>query len=255
MISLDEIVNEHYDELNENDLYIWQYILHHKEECQKMSIQELSYACNVSHTSIIRFTKKIGLDGYSELKVCLKWDLKKKLHFNHHVMNDVSDELKQTLVYMQNTDLDNILKLIDESRCIFVVASGEVQRNTAQELKREFAYMKKIFYVIEGETELDTVLRNVSKDDAFILISLSGDNETIVTLAKVLKTMKIPIIGIAKGNKNLLSSYVDEYISFASTHFDIGFQGRSYCCMGHFFLIVNMLFLRYLEYCSMKDNI
>ena len=76
---LDEMVNSHYDQLNENDLYIWQYIYHHKSDCQKMSIQELARTCNVSHTSIIRFCKKIGLDGYSELKIHLKWSIKNNL--------------------------------------------------------------------------------------------------------------------------------------------------------------------------------
>ena len=60
-MTLDELVESRYDELNENDLYIWQYIFHHKTECQKMSIQQLAHACNVSHTSIIRFTKKIEM--------------------------------------------------------------------------------------------------------------------------------------------------------------------------------------------------
>ena len=83
-MTLDELVESHYDELNENDLYIWQYIFHHKTECQKMSIQQLAHACNVSHTSIIRFTKKIGLDGYSELKVYLKWSLNKQFDFDSY---------------------------------------------------------------------------------------------------------------------------------------------------------------------------
>ena len=64
-MTLDELVESHYDELNENDLYIWQYIFHHKTECQKMSIQQLLMPAMFLITSIIRFTKKIGLDGYS----------------------------------------------------------------------------------------------------------------------------------------------------------------------------------------------
>ena len=82
---LDEMVNSHYDQLNENDLYIWQYIYHHKSDCQKMSIQELARTCNVSHTSIIRFCKKIGLDGYSELKIHLKWSMKKQFDFDSQI--------------------------------------------------------------------------------------------------------------------------------------------------------------------------
>lgn len=251
-MTLEELVNSHYEQLNENDLYIWQYIYHHKRECQKMSIQELARTCNVSHTSIIRFTKKLGLDGYSEFKVYLKWSLNTQLDFDSQIMHKVINELKDTLDIMENRDLDRVLKMIDESRRIYVYSTGEVQFHAAQEFNREFAYRHKIMHVIEGRTELDTVLNNATKDDLFILISLSGDNETIVMLSKALEKMHIQTIGIGIDNGNLLSQRVDEYIGFKTSYFHTGFQDKSYCCTGHFFLIVNMLFLRYLEYCSLK---
>ena len=45
-MSLDKLVESNYAQLNEIDLYIWQYILHHKRECQKISIHELAHECN-----------------------------------------------------------------------------------------------------------------------------------------------------------------------------------------------------------------
>ena len=93
-MTLDKLVEDNYHQLNENDLYIWQYILHHKRECQRISIKDLARNCNVSHTSILRFTKKLGLEGFSELKVHLKWDLAQKPNFKprnagHVVQQDV----------------------------------------------------------------------------------------------------------------------------------------------------------------------
>ncbi len=249
-MTLEEIIHTNYDKLNENDFYIWQYIYHHKEECQKMSIQQLAKACNVSHSTIIRFTKKIGLDGYSELKYYLKWSLNKKSKFSHQTLNNVTDELRETVDMMKNRDLDKILQLINDAKHIYIYSTGDVQRHTAKELKREFIYCKKTIYVIEGETEIDSVLRYSTKDDIFILISFSGDNEIVVTLAKALQGMKIPTIGIAIDKKNLLSQYVDEYIGFKTSTFQTGYFNNEYYCSVHYFLIANMLFLRYLEYCS-----
>lgn len=253
MITLEEMIDHHYDELNENDLYIWQYICHHKRECQKMSIQELARTCNVSHTSIIRFAKKLGLDGYSELKICLKWSIDRTSDFDSKILHNVVHELQSTLDMMESRDFDNILRYIDEAKRIFVYSSGQVQYHAAQEFKREFAYRRKIMHVIEGASELDTVLNNSNEKDVFILISLSGDNETIVTLAKILIRKNIKIIGIALDNGNLLSKYSDEYIGFKTSHFNTGYHDIRYCCTGHFFMIVNMLFLRYLEYCSVNN--
>ena len=152
-MTLEELIEEHYEQLNENDLYIWQYIYHHKRECHKMSIQELAHACNVSHTSIIRFAKKLGLDGYSELKVYLKWSLNKVSTFDHKVLPTCANEMKETIDYMETADFDQILQYIDEANRIFIYTTGELQHHVAQELKREFAYCKKIMHLIEYHFE------------------------------------------------------------------------------------------------------
>ena len=96
-MTLDEIVEKKYDVLNENDLYIWQYIYHHKRSCQKMSIKDLAHACNVSHTSILRFTRKLGMDGYSEFKVYLKIELEKGSNFDNSIIPSSVEGLVDTL--------------------------------------------------------------------------------------------------------------------------------------------------------------
>lgn len=252
-MTLEEMVDFKYDELNENDLYIWQYICHHKRECQKMSIQELAHTCNVSHTSIIRFAKKLGLDGYSELKVHIKWSLHHTSDFDHHTLHQTTNELKDTIDRMETQDFDGICKLLYESNRIFVYPTGEVQSHAAQEMKREFVYRRKILHVIEGQSELDNVVSRATKEDVFLIISLSGDNELGSTLAKVLLKMHIPTIGIAMDNGNLLSKYCSEFIGFDTRYFSTGCYDKRYCCTAQFFLIVNILFLRFLDYCSTNE--
>lgn len=253
-MTLEELVDTHYDALNENDLYIWQYIYHNKRSCQKMSIQELAHTCNVSHTSIIRFAKKIGLDGYSELKVHMKWSLEKKTKFSSNILHQVGKELRDTIDMMETIDVDRVLTSLDQAERIFIYTTGEVQYHAAQELKREFVYQRKIMHVIEGSSELDTVLNRVDKKDVFMIISLSGDNETAVTLVKYLQKMKITTIGIALDNANLLAKYCDEFIGFKSSYFDAGYFDKRYCCTAQLFILVNMLFLRYVEFCSLKED-
>lgn len=254
IMTLEELIDAHYDILNENDLYIWQYIYHHKRECQKMSIQELAHTCNVSHTSIIRFAKKLGLDGYCELKVHIKWSLERTSSFNTKILQHVGVELKNTIDMMETHDFDQVLMRLDQAERIFIYTTGEVQYHVAQELKREFVYQRKIMHVIEGGSELDTVLNRLTKEDMFIILSLSGDNEMAVTLVKYLQKMKIITVGIALDNGNLLSKYCNEYIGFKTSYFDTGTSDKRYCCTAQFFIIVNMLFLRYLEFCSLKEE-
>lgn len=247
-MSLDQLVESHYDQLNEIDLYIWQYIYHHKRECQKISIHELARACNVSHTSILRFTKKLGLDGFSELKVYIKWDLSEKSEFTPQIIDESCDGLIKTIEDMKNTDFTSICTMIDQAERVFVYGTGVVQNNMASELRRHFLYSHKVFHIAGHGTELDTLINNATERDLFIIISLSGDNEDAVTLARVLKGLKIPRIGLAKTNHCLLSQCCDEMITFKYDTFKLSTTDKLYGCTAHFFLIADLLFLKYLEY-------
>ena len=71
-MQLEELVNQYYDDLNENDLMIWKYILAHKNECCEISIDELSKRCNISRATISRLAKDI-FEGFREFKMRLKF--------------------------------------------------------------------------------------------------------------------------------------------------------------------------------------
>ena len=70
--NMEELIQKKFDILNENDLQIWAYIVRHKEQCKQISIQQLAVFCHVSHTTILRFAKKLGFSGYSEMRSFLK---------------------------------------------------------------------------------------------------------------------------------------------------------------------------------------
>lgn len=61
---------------NELEMLVYNYIMAHKEEVKYMTIRELSDAVHVSTSTIIRFCKKTGCDGYSEFRVQFKLFLK-----------------------------------------------------------------------------------------------------------------------------------------------------------------------------------
>ena len=57
---------------NDLEMLVYSYIMEHKEEVKYMTIRELADAVHVSTSTILRFCKKTGCDGYSEFKVKFK---------------------------------------------------------------------------------------------------------------------------------------------------------------------------------------
>ena len=116
------------------------------------------------------------------------------LHHPDFVSGNTDIEFIETMERMKNRDLTNIMEMIEKAERVFVYGTGVVQANMAGELRRVFLYTNKVFHAVGNGTEIDTILNNVTKNDLFIIISLSGDNETAVTLARALRGLHIPRI-------------------------------------------------------------
>ncbi|MFR3361256.1 MAG: hypothetical protein ACLTPR_04740 [Enterococcus canintestini] len=58
-MSLETIINAHYEQLSDNDLFILRYITNHQQEITNLSISELSALVNSSTASILRLAKKL----------------------------------------------------------------------------------------------------------------------------------------------------------------------------------------------------
>ena len=58
--------------LNELELEVYNYIVRHQEQVVEMKIRELAEAAHVSTTTVLRFCKKVGCNGYSEFKLKYK---------------------------------------------------------------------------------------------------------------------------------------------------------------------------------------
>lgn len=76
--------------LSNTEQKLGNYILKHSSEVLSMSTKELALASDVSEATIIRFSRKLGVDGYKELKMQLSVDLASDGSYSSPV--DVSKE-------------------------------------------------------------------------------------------------------------------------------------------------------------------
>ena len=158
---LDEIINTHRQSLNDTDMVIWKYILQHREMARHISIHELAKSCCVSSTTIVRFAQKLGLDGFGELKAILKMEEQETPHYNSNVLEDLSDFYLKTGEKIFKRNFDSASRLVHEANRVFTFASGYVQANVLQELKRLFFY--DLFEEIKRQP-LKTILQKLRPD-------------------------------------------------------------------------------------------
>ena len=59
-MQLNKLVNLHFDDLNESDLCIWNYINNHREVCTKITIEDLGKNVMFQGQRYYVFLKKLG---------------------------------------------------------------------------------------------------------------------------------------------------------------------------------------------------
>lgn len=248
-MAIADLVKMNYGRLNENDIYIWNYIDRHREECCQCTIEELAKNCNVSRTTILRFAKKLSMEGFSELKIHLKMEQGKRLpRADKDTIKMVCDDYRKKIDEMEKTDYSDICKLIYEAKRVFVYGSGAVQSFVAKEFKRAFLSAKICMYQIEGmQAEQDLIANVLQEGDLVIIVSLTGESNHVTSFAKILNMKGIPIISMTKLKNNTLAQMSTESIYINTSNVATTYI-ENYETTTLFFMAVELLLIKYLVY-------
>ena len=251
---LEELMNQYSDRLSETDLYIWDYVEKHKKQCENMTIEQLAAKCNVSRTTILRFTKKLSLKGFGEFKVHLKME-------NDDGKQQVSKAVQVCMSYeammqdMIQQDFREIIEAIYQAERVFVYGTGMVQRTVAKEMKRLFYHGRKNFFDFNGGDELKAILKELNGRDLLIIISVSGERTSMLDFVKRAKIKNVPVISMTERLKNPLAELSDYNLYISTTLVEQKLSYVEYKSMTSYFMLIEMLILRYLEYLEGKEEI
>jgi len=254
---IEEIINGHRQDLNDTDLTIWKYIARHRAQVRHISIHELARACAVSSTTIVRFAQKLGFDGFGELKAVMKMEEPAHSFPHGDVLPDLQAFYAQTAAKVFKRNFDSASRLVHEANRVFAFASGLVQSNVVQELKRLFFYDNVLIYEITGEEEFRSIARTLTKDDLFIFVSLSGETPLVVDFARQLQLQDVPFISITKLHDNTLASLstVNLYVSPARFQLYDGDDERTaFQSMMPYFMLVEVWFVKYRMYLQRRSE-
>jgi len=255
MMELVSIINKYYDKLNENDLYMLQYILEHKMECQDISITQLSKKINMSTSSILRMTQKLGFSGYSEFKFALKKELTNNFNLgklnNHKNYIDVFKEsINNTFKHFQSTDVKDIIQHINSAQNIYIYGTGWAQKLAGEQLIRIFLSCNRSMVLIKDYNEFKAMMSNYTTGDFIIIISLSGNIQHIIEDLRILKLNDVPTLSITDFNNNQLASLAMYNLYYHTNEVMSVLNGDFFplaISMGSLQVLCELLYLKYIE--------
>lgn len=198
--------------LTETDLLIWSYIISHKKQCLTMSINDLAKACIVSRTTIMRFCQKIGFDGFSEFKYHIKAELMQESALLSEIEGEILANHIQTIENLEKKDFSAICAMMANANRIFIYGSGDIQNLVSSYMKLLFLHNGLLVYDFDAVSINEQFYKIIQPDDLVFLITLNGESETVVKLAKQLKQRHIDTIGLTKLRNSTVAKLCTETI-------------------------------------------
>lgn len=244
------LIRENYSKLNNNDLRIYSYIIQNKSEANELNINQMADKLGLSTSSIMTFTKKLGLDGYSELKYLIKWSEEdKNSSFDDNEIEYTKNDINLTMTMMSSLNLDGLFRKLNEARDIFVIGNGYTQLNVAEELKRNFLNVGKILNILDQNSDYERYKGLIKEGDVLFVISFSGENEKLIDFIKSLKE-DVTIASITKLSNNTISYLSDYNVSFV-THEVYDFNQRmTITPISQYYVVIDFMILKYLSFLS-----
>lgn len=249
---LEELINAHYKELNENEKYICAYLLEHKQDAARKSIDETASACGVSKTLLVRFAKHIGLSGYRELKAKLRIELQERTFSADDLLQKMTGSYHKMLDDFIKRDDTRLFDSIYHAERVFVYGSGSSQARVASEMKRIFI-PEKVFVSLHGHDMCQAIAKNAKTGDLVFIISLSGESESTVQLAETLQQKGVETVSITRLTNNTLASYCSYNLYIDSVSMEVGEYGE-YEPATPYFILIELLYLSYQNYLTERES-
>ena len=223
-MKIDERINSNYEKLNETERYICQYFYEHKKKFYTQSIDEIAKDCGVSKSMLVRFAKHLGLSGFKELKAMIRLEDSEKESITGTLMQDMTDSYHKMLSDFLKRDYTRIFETIHEAKRMIVYGSGSSQARVASEMKRIFL-PEKLFVNLHGHDMCHAIEKNVKVGDVVFMISLSGEAEYMIQLAKKLQIQGVFTVSITRMSNNELAANCAENLYIESVHMNVGKYG------------------------------
>ena len=211
------------------------YILNNKDEITKLKIQELADILFISKSAIHRFVKKIGFNGFNDLKVSIAKENADLLENNSYInvnypfqakdnprqiafklLELYEKAIKDTFEYVDLDQIKAVSQLIDSADVIDVYTHAH-NSNIAENFQDKMLTIgRSVNCPSSFYNQRLTVLASDQKHVAIIL-SYSGKATFILPIVKKLYEKGVKVIQIGKAGSNYYSQYVTYHLSISDS--------------------------------------
>ncbi|MBR3966320.1 MAG: MurR/RpiR family transcriptional regulator [Clostridia bacterium] len=216
-----------YDEMGKAERQIADWIFENPGKIISLSIVELAELCRCSEATIVRFSKRLGLSGYQELKISLASEggssyISSSITADdppftmyEKICNDIYLSFEKTKKSLKTEALELACKKITEAKRIVIFGLGN-SASIAIDASHKFlrAGLNSVAY---SDNHMQVIAAShLGEGDVVIGISHSGSSKDIVEALKIAKEHGATTIAITNSGKSPLLKQSDIVLATSS---------------------------------------
>ncbi|MDQ0255888.1 DNA-binding MurR/RpiR family transcriptional regulator [Evansella vedderi] len=203
--------------LTKSELKVYDFVLKNLKEVIYQSLTEISLACDIGESTVLRFCRKLGFKGYQDFKFALAQELASINHsesdetFIDRVKNSMVETIHNTYEIVDHEELQKVIDHIIETDNVIVygVSSSGI---AGLDMQNRLMRIGKHIEVITDSHMQVTRSISVSSKTLIIAISLTGSTKDIVDAVKVAKKNNAKVVAITNYIKSPLTKFADHLL-------------------------------------------
>ncbi len=204
-------IYERYKNLSDNEKAVINYILK-CDDLNKLKLKNITQTLFLSSSTVIRACKKLGFDSFNEFKFSLINQNETETESINDSLGEVKDRIKgdllKTLELLTEEKIDKFVNTIMESKRIYCIGYGNSSMVT-KELSRNLQLAGFWSLAPEEKYLIERIVEISDEDDLIIVVSLSGENESLNSRLLESKKNNVKIASITSYGGNNLEKLSD----------------------------------------------
>lgn len=202
--------------LSPNEQSIMTYVVKNMPTVKNMSIRDLANTCFVSTTTIFRFVKKLGYEGYSEfIKAIVETEAEsRKIHIPSIVEKEnYSDSYLKNIIeavkVITDEKYEKFESIMSRNPDIYIIAEG-LSREVGHYFLRLLTTVGFNAFFPRESYEKNNALKKIKRDDVVLVLSYTGDNESVIHEIEKIFTIATPtLISFTRADNNAIQNMSD----------------------------------------------
>ena len=212
------------DRMSAIERRIADYILENAHLLRDYSSQQLANALEISQSSVVKFSQKLGFKGYPDLKYAIGEDLVRKdgngapaaeatqgediATPGERLWQAKSDAVRETRLLNPPERIEAIVDAIRGARTVFVIGLGQ-DGIVARAFTLRLAQLGILAVYHFDPVLMPTSLANAGREDVMLVFSEHGRRTALTELSRLFRTRVGKVVSVTRNTPNPLRAQAD----------------------------------------------